>query len=264
MKLFELIHEDGILGTRLTTKELDFLLDLVKDEQMSQSELASRVNDVLVDYPRNKNSLKSAAPRMYTIVHGELPLDMEDRSGWFSQTPSTMVRYAEEKGYDVSANLHAAQVDAKERSERAARKLTKDQALQTMRDFYIANKDMLDGEAVKADRNNIVAKLMKGEGEDVAFYHHFTESAYLDTVKTKLHTFKQRISQLNERALTRDKFYEIGDLLNNAIGMYSAARRGLGITNKLKDPAEKKMHRSRIMGNLNRLRATVQRIEQSF
>ncbi len=43
-----------------------------------------------------------------------------------------------------------------------------------------------------------------------------------------------------------------------------AAKRGLGLANKLKNAAEKKQHLSRIMGNLNRLRGALQRIIDSI
>lgn len=49
-------------------------------------------------------------------------------------------------------------------------------------------------------------------------------------------------------------------MFDEAIKRLEAARRGLGITNKLPPGEEKRMHRSRIMGNLNRLRALVDRL----
>lgn len=43
-----------------------------------------------------------------------------------------------------------------------------------------------------------------------------------------------------------------------------AARRGLGIANKLRDPADRRKHRSRIMTNLNRMRALIRKAEQAL
>ena len=41
--------------------------------------------------------------------------------------------------------------------------------------------------------------------------------------------------------------------------LLDAAKRGLGLANKLKNPAEKKKHLSRILGNLNKIRAALKR-----
>jgi hypothetical protein len=46
--------------------------------------------------------------------------------------------------------------------------------------------------------------------------------------------------------------------------MFTAAVRALGLTNKLQDPESKRRHRSRVMGNLNRIRARLQRIERAI
>lgn len=46
--------------------------------------------------------------------------------------------------------------------------------------------------------------------------------------------------------------------------MLDAARRGLGLTNKLKDSALRTTARSRIMGNLNRIRAKLSRITKAL
>lgn len=45
---------------------------------------------------------------------------------------------------------------------------------------------------------------------------------------------------------------------------FDAAKRGLGLANKLKNPADKKKHLSRIMGNLNKLRAALKRIHDAI
>lgn len=45
---------------------------------------------------------------------------------------------------------------------------------------------------------------------------------------------------------------------------FDAAKRGLGLANKLKNPADKKKHLSRIMGNMNKLRAALKRMHDSI
>ncbi len=49
-------------------------------------------------------------------------------------------------------------------------------------------------------------------------------------------------------------------MFDEASKRFEAARRGIGLTNKLPPGPERAQHRSRIMGNLNRLRALVDRI----
>lgn len=52
--------------------------------------------------------------------------------------------------------------------------------------------------------------------------------------------------------------------LDQAINMMLAARRALGIANRLQDPEARKKHRSRIMGMLNRLSAAVVRLHTAI
>ncbi len=50
--------------------------------------------------------------------------------------------------------------------------------------------------------------------------------------------------------------------LETAVFRYHAARQGLGIANKLKDDPSRMKHKRRVMGNLNALRAFVQKLER--
>ena len=49
---------------------------------------------------------------------------------------------------------------------------------------------------------------------------------------------------------------DLGDLER----MMDGARRGMGLANRLRDPVYKRQHLSRIMGNMNRIRAALQRM----
>jgi hypothetical protein len=53
---------------------------------------------------------------------------------------------------------------------------------------------------------------------------------------------------------------DLGSMFDEAVKRLEAARRGLGLVNKLPPGDERKANRSRIMGNLNRIRALVDRI----
>jgi len=56
----------------------------------------------------------------------------------------------------------------------------------------------------------------------------------------------------------------IDRLFDETSKMLDAARRGLGLTNKLKDSASRTKFRSRVMGNLNRIRAKLARITKAL
>jgi len=44
--------------------------------------------------------------------------------------------------------------------------------------------------------------------------------------------------------------------------MFDAAKRALGLANKLRDPTEKKKHVSQVMSGLNKIRAAVHKLEK--
>lgn len=52
--------------------------------------------------------------------------------------------------------------------------------------------------------------------------------------------------------------------LAHASFQFEAARRALAIANRLSDPAARKKHRSRIMGMLNKLRASLFRLQDAI
>lgn len=56
----------------------------------------------------------------------------------------------------------------------------------------------------------------------------------------------------------------IAALFDDTTRMLDAAKRGLGITNKLKDSALRTKSRHRIMGNMNRIRAKLNRITKAI
>jgi len=55
---------------------------------------------------------------------------------------------------------------------------------------------------------------------------------------------------------------EIGKLLQDANKRYAAAIEGLAAAEKFKDPVLRRKHKSRVMSNLNTLRALVNRISK--
>jgi hypothetical protein len=163
---------------RLTPEEMEFVLDLVKDEIMTQSELSAKVKDATVDYSRNKNSLRMAAPRIYTLVHGELPLDMEDRAGWFAEMPNTMIRFLQSKGYDVADNIRRAKIDARHRT----KKPTRQQAKDIMISYFNDHEEHLDRDAVVKNREKIQRQIQQGDHIELVFRPFYLDESVFESI----------------------------------------------------------------------------------
>ena len=71
-----------------------------------------------------------------------------------------------------------------------------------------------------------------------------------------------RIKQLSGYEEQLIEAVEIPDdiTLEDIEKMFDAAKRGLGIVNKIKDPIQKKKHASAVLSNLNKIRGAMQRI----
>lgn len=71
-----------------------------------------------------------------------------------------------------------------------------------------------------------------------------------------------------EHFLAEDMSWDAGRPLDNQLAhasfQFDAARRALSIANRLTDPASRAKHRSRIMGMLNKLRASLFRLQDAI
>jgi hypothetical protein len=74
--------------------------------------------------------------------------------------------------------------------------------------------------------------------------------AGMSTAKTEIETNKM----LNEATVI-----PIDASLDQLMAMLDAARRGLGLINRLKNPIDKKKHLTAVFGNLNKIRASLAR-----
>lgn len=72
------------------------------------------------------------------------------------------------------------------------------------------------------------------------------------------------IALLEQVAVVEDFSWDAGkpldDQLGQAITQFDAARRALGIANRLTSPVDRAKHKQRIMSMLNRLRASMNRL----
>lgn len=67
-------------------------------------------------------------------------------------------------------------------------------------------------------------------------------------------------SQINEIAQPVDPTLALEDQLEILEQRLAAAKRGLGFANKLKNPMQKKKHMALTLGNLNRIRASLNKV----
>ena len=72
------------------------------------------------------------------------------------------------------------------------------------------------------------------------------------------------IKFVKDLPLTEAETMDIESMFDETVRMLTAAKRGLGLTNKLSDSPSRTRFRSRIMGNLNRIRAKLARITKAL
>lgn len=74
------------------------------------------------------------------------------------------------------------------------------------------------------------------------------------------------LAELLEREVmvTEDTENMLNAILNDAERRIEAAKRGLKLANSIKDPAERKLHKSKMMGHLNRTRALLDKVIKDF
>ena len=89
----------------------------------------------------------------------------------------------------------------------------------------------------------------------------------------ELHELEERLSKIIDRASYLVEAYpmvsreivtdQLMAQLDDAIRRMQAAKRGLGIANRLSGE-DKRRHQSRILGNMNRIRAIIRRVEKEI
>ena len=75
---------------------------------------------------------------------------------------------------------------------------------------------------------------------------------------------ESELDTLLEAPLDMPEGSDINAQIGILIQRLESARRALGITNKLQDPAERKKHRSRVMSFLNQIRGMLDRLINEF
>ena len=74
-------------------------------------------------------------------------------------------------------------------------------------------------------------------------------------------SYKSTITEAIDDFLDQDN--DLAFMFEEAKKRFLAAKRGLALTNKLQDPLQRKEHKSRVLSNLNKLRAIFKRLEQA-
>lgn len=90
----------------------------------------------------------------------------------------------------------------------------------------------------------------------------------LDIMHAQLKTLINKSLQLNEDweppvGVGQDDMTVVIDLLDNTMKQFNAAKRGLGIANKLTGP-DKRKHASKVLSNMNKIRAAIRDAERQL
>ncbi|QDJ96455.1 hypothetical protein Xoosp13_269 [Xanthomonas phage Xoo-sp13] len=81
---------------------------------------------------------------------------------------------------------------------------------------------------------------------------------FLEAERNELLTYEVRIVEFGHDENT------LNQILNDAERRIEAARRGMSLASKIKDPAERKLHISKMMSHLNRTRTLLDRVVKEF
>lgn len=74
-------------------------------------------------------------------------------------------------------------------------------------------------------------------------------------------SYKATLTEAIDDFLDQDN--DLAFMFEEAKKRFLAAKRGLALTNKLQDPLQRKQHKSRVLSNLNKLRAIFNRLERA-
>ena len=95
------------------------------------------------------------------------------------------------------------------------------------------------------------------------------ENADAAALDKELREYEQKFIEIREKIISEEVAFpmSVGDIdgeLNMVSKMFDAAKKGLGLVNKLPRGAEKAKHASRVMTNMNIIRAAIARIQKQL
>ena len=157
-------------GTRWSPQELQLVFQAVKKNEASKEEISqlARTLGERDDFDRTTAGAEFALNRMHILIHGVAPEgETESRAEKMFAIPSTMTKFAEDKGYDPFANIKKAKAELKGRPVR----VKPDVARKMMSDYYKANKASLPKDITKS-RDAVIKDLMVGMSPKEAFDRH--------------------------------------------------------------------------------------------
>ena len=91
----------------------------------------------------------------------------------------------------------------------------------------------------------------------------FEAASISDQIKMVESDIEALTTQLNEGVMDFHHTHE-GDIFDEAIRRLEVAKRAYGITNRLRNEDERREHRSRLAGYMNKLRALINRLINKF
>jgi len=287
---------DGGENQRWTSRELAPIYNSVKNRRMSLEDIKALGVELAdgVDYNRTAYAVFMTAARMHALIHGMLPDGVSGRD-----TEAEFDRYSASKpiydfilsqgefdAEDLDQNWRAAQAEGTTRQQKVNKTKEKD-AVADMATYYMANKTKLPTD-IRQHRDEIVQNIMKGltpdeafgryirEQQNMTFLDFLTEDKKQDTqlledfskIEDEFSSIQKRIGVVNEMGPAPGQVAPTGNMDQILRGMdivtkqMNAARKAMGMLNTMKDSEFRTKNRSRVMGNMNRIRANIQRIEK--
>lgn len=86
----------------------------------------------------------------------------------------------------------------------------------------------------------------------------------LDVMENDLKKLREKAKQLNEGPTDFSDDMSVGEIFDEAQKRMNTARWAFGLTNKLKDPEDRKKHRRNFMIVMNKLRALINKLIQKL
>lgn len=150
----------------LQEQELDLALTIVTNSSLKKHELHKQVHELSQKYTRSEKSLYILAVRLFYVLHGKMPANITDNSGWY-KVSRTLVSFVLSRGHEISDVV-------KEEMSKEKPVVDREQARKLMSEYYKNNKTWMP-DSVKSKRDFILDRIQEGLTAEDAFMAALTK-----------------------------------------------------------------------------------------
>ncbi len=177
MKLADLLEvtdeQSDQFRKQWSDEDLKLLLNHVAQTDFSKEEMEQMATEFAERYAdrlgRTTTGIRQILMQLHMVVYGKFPDGVIVYPGQWQSVSKRMVEFAVQNGYEEAAqNIETAKVDMAERIERKKAKLSRDDAVAKMSEYYTANKLSLPKDIVK-HREEIIKSMMDGLSVEESF-----------------------------------------------------------------------------------------------